>query len=279
MLQSLNSPCIARAMPAKPAGRNGSPAILISAKRGSLERFRRVAGPIPFESAYAMSLTTVRGSYLTSKSAARNPIRIALLDDHEFILKGLASHLRQVAGLTVVGSHSCSRAFRAMLAETPVDVALIDYSLGAGDLDGVALVKALRAHHPQLRILMVSGHAEAVTVSMLLREGADGFFAKNQEANDMVEAIARVASGETYLPPSLGTLSPAKQPSLLSPREWEVIRCFLDGMSVSQIAAKFNRSLKTISTQKSTAFKKLGIHTDAELFKMREQILHTQGMA
>lgn len=226
-----------------------------------------------------MSLTPARGPYLTSKSATRNPIRVALLDDHEFILKGLASHLRQAAGLTVVGSHSCSRAFRAMLAETPVDVALVDYSLGTDDLDGVALVKALRAHHPQLRILVVSGHAEAVTVRMLLREGADGFFAKSQDANGMVEAITRVMSGETYLPPSLGAISPAKPPSPLSPREWEVIRCFLDGMSVSQIAGKFNRSLKTISTQKSTAFKKLGVHTDAELFKMREQVLHSQGMA
>jgi len=213
-------------------------------------------------------------SPLQARKSPRNLIRVALLDDHEFILKGLVSHLRQVSAVTVVGSHRCSRTLRAMLAEMPVDVVLLDYSLGSDDLDGMALVKALRSRYPELRILVVSGHCQRVTVNMLLREGANGFFAKHQDAADMADAIARVMAGEIYLPAFLITPPTARRLSPLSPREWEVIRCFLDGMSVSQIAAKYNRSLKTISTQKSTAFKKLGIQSDAELFKMREQVLH-----
>eukprot|EP00887_Chlorella_sp_A99_P003803 scaffold32.g3803.t1 len=58
----------------------------------------------------------------------------------------------------------------------------------------------------------------------------------------------------------------------LSVREREVIRCFLDGMTVSQIANKFGRSAKTISTQKSTAFRKLGITTDNGLFKIKHML-------
>ena len=213
-----------------------------------------------------------------SRKSPRNPIRVALLDDHEFILKGLVSHLRQVTAVTVVGSHRSSRTLRNMLAQIPVDVVLLDYSLGSDDLDGMALVKALRARYPDLRILVVSGQCQRVTVNMLLREGANGFFAKHQDAAEVADAIAKVMAGETYLPPFLTAAPPARRLSPLSPREWEVIRCFLDGMSVSQIAAKYNRSLKTISTQKSTAFKKLGIHSDAELFKMREQVLHAPGV-
>ena len=212
-----------------------------------------------------------------ARKTPRNPIRVALLDDHEFILKGLVSHLRQVTAVTVVGTHRCSRTLRAMLADIPVDVVLLDYSLGSDDLDGMALVKALRSRYPELRILVVSGHCQRVTVNMLLREGANGFFAKHQDAADMADAITKVMAGETYLPTFLSNAPPTRRLSPLSPREWEVIRCFLDGMSVSQIAAKFNRSLKTISTQKSTAYKKLGIHSDAELFKMREQVLHAPG--
>ena len=225
-----------------------------------------------------MTLSMYRGPVLARKSP-RNPIRVALLDDHEFILKGLVSHLRQVSAVTVVGSHRCSRTLRAMLAETPVDIVLLDYSLASDDLDGMALIKALRLRYPELRILVVSGHCQNVTVNMLLREGANGFFAKHQEAVEMAEAITRVMAGETYLPPFLTAVPPARRSSPLSPREWEVIRCFLDGMSVSQIAAKFNRSLKTISTQKSTAYKKLGIQSDAELFKMRDQVLQARSMA
>lgn len=204
------------------------------------------------------------------KSAQSDPGRLA---------GRLVSHLRQVSAVTVVGSHRCSRTLRAMLAETPVDIVLLDYSLASDDLDGMALIKALRLRYPELRILVVSGHCQHVTVNMLLREGANGFFAKHQEAVEMAEAITRVMAGETYLPPFLTAVTPARRSSPLSPREWEVIRCFLDGMSVSQIAAKFNRSLKTISTQKSTAYKKLGIQSDAELFKMRDQVLQARSMA
>ena len=55
----------------------------------------------------------------------------------------------------------------------------------------------------------------------------------------------------------------------LSPREREVFRCVLDGMSVTEIAAKFSRGITTISAQKNSAFRKLGIRTNNELFKIR----------
>ena len=58
----------------------------------------------------------------------------------------------------------------------------------------------------------------------------------------------------------------------LSKREQEVLRCCLDGMSVTQIAVKFSRSIKTISSQKQKAYKKLGIDNDYELFKIREKL-------
>ncbi|BCQ69135.1 hypothetical protein PEQA60_31250 [Pseudomonas sp. Eqa60] len=50
------------------------------------------------------------------------------------------------------------------------------------------------------------------------------------------------------------------------------MRCFLDGLRISQIASKFSRSIKTISGQKQAAFRKLGIRTDAELFKVQRKL-------
>jgi len=58
----------------------------------------------------------------------------------------------------------------------------------------------------------------------------------------------------------------------LSPKESKVTRCCLEGMSVFQIANKFLRSRKTISGQKQPAFRKLGISTDTELFKLQNQL-------
>jgi len=62
------------------------------------------------------------------------------------------------------------------------------------------------------------------------------------------------------------------QNSELSPREREVLRCCLDGMSVTEIAEKFARSVKTISGQKQSAFRKLGVRNDSELFKIENQL-------
>ncbi|MNH45250.1 Transcriptional regulatory protein RcsB [compost metagenome] len=58
----------------------------------------------------------------------------------------------------------------------------------------------------------------------------------------------------------------------MSAREREVIRCYLAGMTVTEIAEKFKRSIKTISSQKATAFRKLGVTSNNELFKIRHTI-------
>lgn len=201
------------------------------------------------------------------------PVRIALLDDHEFVLQGLAVQLQRLPRFEIVGSFASSRPFLNALEHAAIDLVLMDYALSSGDMDGVPLVKRLRRTHPRLRILVVSGHDDLVTVNMVLRAGADGFFPKRQGARDIVLAIQRVMSGDIYLPSTLASEVGQTEPASLTPREWEVLRCFLDGMSVSEIAAKFRRSLKTVSAQKSSAFRKLGIHSNAELFKLKERIL------
>jgi DNA-binding CsgD family transcriptional regulator len=61
---------------------------------------------------------------------------------------------------------------------------------------------------------------------------------------------------------------------LLTPRESEVLRCFLDGMTILQISAKLKRSRKTVSGHKQSGMKKLGIQSDLELFKYREDLFN-----
>jgi len=69
--------------------------------------------------------------------------------------------------------------------------------------------------------------------------------------------------------PPVRNVVPGQVAEALSPREHEVLRCTLDGMSTSDISAKFSRAMSTISTQKKSAYQKLGIRSDAELFKIR----------
>ncbi|MFC6299262.1 response regulator [Pseudomonas sp. CCM 7893] len=215
-------------------------------------------------------------------------IRIALLDDHAIVRHGLVNSLAAEKGFEVVGIYEKSRDLIAGLAKTPADLLLLDFSLGPDELDGVSLIRALRVKFSGCHILVLSTHHDPATVALAMRVGARGFVGKGEELEQLKKAIRTVASGAAYLSPDMsyrvadavvcatvvadGVVADPMQQAELTAREQEVIRCFLAGMTVTDIADKFNRSIKTISTQKASAFRKLGVTSNNELFKLKKII-------
>ena len=151
-----------------------------------------------------------------------------------------------------------------------------------------SLIRALRVKFPSCHILVLSTHHDPATVSLAMRVGARGFVGKGEEMAQLVKAIRKVAAGAVYLSTDMtyrlaetvtsdtgqgrGDAPDALVQAELTSREQEVIRCYLAGMTVSEIAEKFNRSIKTISTQKTAAFRKLGVTSNNELFKLNKFI-------
>jgi two-component system capsular synthesis response regulator RcsB len=216
-------------------------------------------------------------------------LRIALLDDHAVVRHGLVVRLTAEPDIDVVGAYSTSRELMAGLLLEPADVLLLDYALGPDELDGVSLIRALRAKFPDCPILVLSTYHEPATVALALRVGARGFVGKGEEMAELVKALRKVESGAVYLSAEMSyrvaeasTTFDAREGddgadalllgAALSAREREVIRCYLAGMTVTEIAEKFKRSIKTISSQKTTAFRKLGVTSNNELFKIRHTI-------
>jgi two-component system capsular synthesis response regulator RcsB len=217
-----------------------------------------------------------------------SPLRIILLDDHALIRDALKIRLSLEPDFKVVGIYTSSRELIEGLREHSAELIVLDYQLGAGELDGLRLIQMVRNHYPELRIVIFSSLERPATVNMSIRAGANGFVGKSQETDELLRAIRMVALNRIYLAPAMAAeleRPPVPQPTdkeqifdgdkiladspELSPKEREVIRCSLDGLSVSQVAAKFSRSRKTISGQKQSAFRKLGIRTDTELFKLQ----------
>ncbi|MET3219149.1 DNA-binding response regulator [Burkholderia stabilis] len=222
-------------------------------------------------------------------------IRVVILDDHAVVQHGIASYLTEDSGIEVVASFAKSRELIGWLRVNRVDVLLLDYTLGPGEIDGLNLVKVVNTRFPDCRILMMSSSDTPATATMSMRAGALGFFGKSEDLSELAHAIRVVAKGGIYISAELAaqigsTAAPNSRelnmkanrdavPSAvsglstdlgLSSREHEVLRCYLAGMSVSDIASKFSRSPKTISAQKQSAFRKLGIRSDAELFASRK---------
>ncbi|MGF6401537.1 two-component system capsular synthesis response regulator RcsB [Pseudomonas frederiksbergensis] len=217
-----------------------------------------------------------------------SPLRIVLLDDHALIREALKVRLSTESDFKVVGVYSGSAELLEVLRSEKADLLILDYQLSDGELDGLRLIQLLRSHYPELRILIFSSVERPATVNMAIRAGANGFFGKSQETEELIRAIRTVALDRLYLSPSMAAEldSTPKMSTViaqeggaveadtlvnypaLSPKEREVLRCCLDGMSVSQIAIKFLRSRKTISGQKQAALRKLNVRTDTELFKL-----------
>ncbi|WP_411850979.1 response regulator [Stenotrophomonas sp. LGBM10] len=196
-------------------------------------------------------------------------LKIALLDDHEVVRHGTRIHLSNDWRFNVVGSHGHSSALLATLASQPVDIAIVDYALSANDIEGLALVRQIRQRHPRLGVLMFSAHVNRVIISSAMHAGANGVVTKNDRLDELARAIVQVAQGETYIPPEYGA---EPDESHLSNAEREVLQLCMTGMTVSEIARKRHRSIKTISTQKQAAFRKLGLRSDGDLFTLRHQL-------
>lgn len=218
--------------------------------------------------------------------------QIAVLDDHPLIGKAMQYRLAQEPQLDLAGAFAQRQQLMAFLQRQPIDILVLDYMLGEDQLDGLQMVKQLRLHYPQLKILVSSAVEKPAIVQLLLKAGVQGFVGKSHDQEVLIDAIHQICRGKCFLTPDMmleldkfqesdremhDYLAPRQAGDditlllrELSPREIEVIRCYLDGLSITQIAGKYARSRKTISGQKQTALRKLGLRSDLELFKYKQ---------
>jgi len=193
----------------------------------------------------------------------------------------------------MIGAARNTPGFLSLLRAQVCDVALVDFSLSGNDMDGLNLVRFLRARFPDTKIVVFSAHDSAATIDLSMRAGASGFFPKTQPLSALVPAIRLVHRGQPYFPasgqglPDGARKRPRETPSEsaglgdspgvvdalgLSAREREVVRCCLEGLSLADTARKFSRSIKTVTNQRRAAFRKLGVRTVGELFKIHNQL-------
>ena len=242
---------------------------------------------------------------------AQRPFKIVLIDDHVAVRFGVTELLAKEADFEVVAAFATSGELLDDTKNTAIDILIVDYHLAAGDMDGLNLIRTLRQRFPDTKILVFSGQNNLAAVSLIMKAGAHGFIGKDQALQELVGAARTLALGRTYLPPNLsmellelnkGHWMPndARRPvafsaiderrsahnnklrhyrhnsvllsdAALSNREREVLSYYLRGHSVTDIAQRLDRSVKTVSTQKRSAFRKLGIRTDSELFTLHAQ--------
>ncbi|MEH0887399.1 response regulator transcription factor [Enterobacter sp. UNJFSC 003] len=229
---------------------------------------------------------------MKKKSESQKILRITVLDEQPIVCRGIQSILTGKEGLELIGLFGNRHDLIAILRSREVDLLVLDYQLGGEEIDGLYLIKYLRAQFPRLKILIYSSIASPAILQLVMHAGVRGYVSKNEDTEMVVHAIRQVGGGKTFITHEMqrqldrfreadaksenelwhegANISVLKRD--LSPRETEVIRCYLAGMTLMQIAAKYSRSRKTISCQKQTALRKLGLRSDLELFKYGEHL-------
>lgn len=200
------------------------------------------------------------------------PLKVILADDHPLVLVGGALALRN-AHIDVVGEAKSPEELLALLETTPCDVVITDFLMPTDKQDdGFVLLDGLREKYPQLAVIVLTMINRPAALNSMLTRGARGVIDKRAPMDELATAAKAIHEGETYLSETLLDIlneadeSSASMPGApLSPREKEVIKSFVNGMSLQQIADREGKSVKTISRQKRDAMRKLGVDHDSLL--------------
>lgn len=197
-----------------------------------------------------------------------------IVDDHAIVLHGLKELINSESDLEVTMMADSAEHALEILKEQRPDIVVTDISLPG--LSGLELIKELTRLYSGLPALVLSMHDELVHGERAFRAGAKGYLVKQEAPENVIKAIRKVLAGERYLSERMQTLlahkirgRPANQPvsvlSSLTDREHEIFRLIGIGLGTSEIAAKLNRSVKTVEAHRANLKQKLGLRNAYEL--------------
>jgi DNA-binding NarL/FixJ family response regulator len=197
--------------------------------------------------------------------------RVLLADDHQIVRQGFRALLER-EGFQVVAEGTNGREAVTLALELQPDIAILDLTMPL--LNGLEAGREILHARPQIRVVLLTMHAEEHQVAEALRLGIRAYLLKTQAAEDLVHAIRAVMAGQTYLSPAIsslvvnGYLSGAKAPAdRLAPRERQVLQLVAEGKTSKEIAVLMGLSVKTAESYRARLMEKLEIHETAGLVR------------
>jgi len=198
---------------------------------------------------------------------------VLIVDDHPILRQGLRHLLENEDDLSVCGETETVRAARAAIKDLEPDGVIVDISLKQGD--GIELVRDVRAHHPELPILVLSMHDEAIYAERVLSAGANGYIMKHAASEVFLESLRRVLDGGVYVSSfvsdnllqklAAGANHVSNPIDRLSNRELQILHMIGRGMSTKETAHALNLSIKTVESHRQRIKRKLNLTTGMQL--------------
>lgn len=203
------------------------------------------------------------------------PIRIVLADDHSILRKGIRSILEELPGVEVVAEAADGREALELIKQLEPGLVFMDIAMPG--MNGLEAAARLTRDFPQIRVIILSMHANEEYVWHALRAGAAGYLLKDAGKAEIELAVQAVSRGETYLTPAVSKHvvadfirrfgNDACSLDMLTPRQREILQLIAEGRSTKEIAVLLKVSPKTIETHRAQLMERLDIHDVAGLVR------------
>ena len=197
--------------------------------------------------------------------------RLVILNGQRLFRDLLASTLKRIADISVVGEAEGSCRSVTLCRETRPDIVLLDLRMPR--INGTELADCLRRHLPDLRMIALTDQADAFAVRRAMDARLDGFVEKSQPLEVLLQAIAAVARGETYFTPIYHqqvremALDPFSFPKVLSAREQQILSLVAEGQTSRAVAEKLGLSARTVESHRRNIMKKMDLKDMAGLVR------------
>lgn len=195
-------------------------------------------------------------------------IRILLADDQHLVRGAIATLLNLEADLEVVAEVARGDEVVETARAVQPDVAVLDVEMPG--LDGLAAAAALAVEVPSCKVLIVTTFGRAGYLRRAMEAGALGFVVKDAPAEQLADAVRRVARGERVVDPTLAAATLAGGASPLTARERDALVAARDGATIADIAKLLFLSEGTVRNYLSSAIAKTGTRNRVEALRAAE---------
>jgi DNA-binding NarL/FixJ family response regulator len=200
-------------------------------------------------------------------------MKLLICDDHNLISEGIELMLQnslETFEIHIVNSGKLALQF---LQKQSVDVLILDISMP--EMDGLEVLDAIQSQELTVHALMLTMHNQIEYIKKAMSKGAKGYILKNTSKEMLIEAIHKVAKGETYVDSRLTSIliddltetpKPEKTAAVkLTPREIDILKLIAQNKKTKEIAELLFISVNTVQSHKKNLYSKLNIHSVSEL--------------
>jgi DNA-binding NarL/FixJ family response regulator len=189
-------------------------------------------------------------------------IKVLLADDHAVVRAGIRQFLETAADLIVIGEAGDGEAAIELIAQNPPDVAVLDIQMPKSN--GLEVTRWVKAHHPQVGILILSAYDDEPYAKALLQAGANGYVLKTASPSEIIQAVRDVHAGRSAVDAVIAQKIVARMsakapapPETITAREMEVIQLVAKGFTNKAIALRLSISDRTVQGHLAHIFDKL----------------------